>query len=646
MLRRAIEAPTLSSLSVSPDERYAVLRQERSLAEPNAVQANWVLCDLERRRCDTVAEAGEVEFDFSGAMRPQSVVWRPDSQAFFFRRRDRAGPFNLWRFDMRARLASAWVSTKGDVRKLAADGDRLVVVEGPELADVTAADDRLRKEGVRIQSGHTARADLMAGGLIDGRWRPVVQTEIAPRKFSWVAPAETERRYALSMIDGGRTTTSSQIPDSADPGVSSDWGTAILEAESDDAPPRLVVRRDGVAKTCLAEACQGARLVIDGWRQGQVVFRNTDQTDATRLYAWTPGAAHPRLLRQAVGQLFGGGRLLDAGHCAVLKRGVLCIAEDALISAQLELIDGVDGRQVLHRPQEAVDVSQGVSLRRIVWKSVGGRTSGGFVLTPSGAKGPFPLVITSYRCRNFADGAFHRVPELIGPLNGVAVLCAAAGPAPRGGRPVEAHRAFLEDMQAGAAHLVAQGVARADKVAVSGVSFSSEAVLIGLTQGGRFAAAVAGGPTYLDAPFAPGYDLLGNPYARWATELRNLPPHDKDIGPWKALAPSQHAASLSAPLLMNAPESEFRTALPLFYGAANAGRAFELHAYPNEAHLFIEPAHRLSSAVRAWDWLRFWLDGTVDETPVKAPQYARWRGLRARLETLGDARSVGSALSK
>ncbi len=635
LLRRAIEAPTLSSLSVSPDGRFAALRQERALIAQNRVEAEWVLCKLQSKDCRVVSKAGEVEFSLAGAMRAEMVVWRSDSGAFFFRRRDGQGPAGVWRYDLAEDQAVPWLATAGDVRSMVAMGDKVLIEEGPSLDAIASADRALREDGVRIQSGVTARADLMAGGLVDGRWRPVVQTQFGPRDFRWIAPGESQQRYAVSLIDGRRSAAASPAPDTATTASSKLWGDATIEeAPASDAPSerprRLVVRRGDALLPCLAEACQGDKLVVDGWRRGAVIFRNVDATDAVRLYAWTPGAKQPRMLRDAASHLFSGGRLIESGGCAVIDSGVICLAEDPLASARLELLGESVKPQILYSPPGAVDGDPNIRVRRIVWPSVGGRAAGGILLTPADAKGRLPLVITSYRCRNFMDGAFHRVPELAGARNKVAVLCAAAGPAPEGDkRPAPAHQAFLEDMKAGAAYLVAQGVAQPDKIAISGVSFSSESVLIGLTQGGGFAAAVAGGPTYLDAPFAPGYDLLGNPYARWATELRNLPPHDKDFGSWKALAPSQHAAALSAPLLMNAPESEFRTALALFYGATNAGRAFELFAYPDEAHLFIEPAHRFTSAVRAWDWLLFWLNGTVDPNPSKAAQYDRWRGMQA-----------------
>ena len=71
----------------------------------------------------------------------------------------------------------------------------------------------------------------------------------------------------------------------------------------------------------------------------------------------------------------------------------------------------------------------------------------------------------------------------------------------------------------------------------------------------------------------------------------------------------------------------------------------ELHVFPDEAHIKVQPRHRLAVYRRNLDWFRFWLQGHVDPDPAKAEQYRRWRVMAERFaETQArQARSQSSS---
>lgn len=61
----------------------------------------------------------------------------------------------------------------------------------------------------------------------------------------------------------------------------------------------------------------------------------------------------------------------------------------------------------------------------------------------------------------------------------------------------------------------------------------------------------------------------------------------------------------------------------------------ELYAFPDEAHIKLQPRHRLAVYERNLDWFRYWLQDYRDPDGTKAEQYRRWDGLKARWRSRG-----------
>jgi hypothetical protein len=62
------------------------------------------------------------------------------------------------------------------------------------------------------------------------------------------------------------------------------------------------------------------------------------------------------------------------------------------------------------------------------------------------------------------------------------------------------------------------------------------------------------------------------------------------------------------------------------------GKAIEMHVFPEDVHMLIQPIHMLVNFERQLDWFNFWLRGVEDPASEKKNQYARWRLLKTQQE--------------
>jgi dipeptidyl aminopeptidase/acylaminoacyl peptidase len=99
---------------------------------------------------------------------------------------------------------------------------------------------------------------------------------------------------------------------------------------------------------------------------------------------------------------------------------------------------------------------------------------------------------------------------------------------------------------------------------------------------------------------------------------------------WRTISPALNTERIRAPLLMQFSEQEARLATELYARLSNSTTPAELHIFPDEPHLKVQPRHRLAVFQRNLDWFRFWLLGHRDSDPAKAEQYRRWRALAER----------------
>jgi hypothetical protein len=116
---------------------------------------------------------------------------------------------------------------------------------------------------------------------------------------------------------------------------------------------------------------------------------------------------------------------------------------------------------------------------------------------------------------------------------------------------------------------------------------------------------------------------------------------------FERLSATANVEKIQTPLLLNVPDNEYLTSLPLYSAMRGWKKPVEMWVYPDEYHQKIQPKHRYSVYQRNVDWFRFWLKGEEDPDPAKEEQYERWRKLRelqrddlSKTDTsLGEAKS-------
>jgi len=253
---------------------------------------------------------------------------------------------------------------------------------------------------------------------------------------------------------------------------------------------------------------------------------------------------------------------------------------------------------------------------RLTWRACDGLELDGLLLLPRGrtrAGGPFPLVMVLHGGPywRFADDlqvSWASPGEWLA-AEGYAVFC----PNPRGGlghgagfaRSVRARVGIADwpDVESGLDHLVQEGVADPERLALGGWSQGGYMTAWGVTQTSRFCAAVIGaGPSDWGMMVAesdmPTFEASLGGSAGW----EGPGPHRHD-----ELSPISYAHRVTTPTLILHGEDDERVPIGQARFFARALRAhgveFELVSYPREPHTIGERNHLLDLLARWREWL-------------------------------------------
>jgi dienelactone hydrolase len=113
-------------------------------------------------------------------------------------------------------------------------------------------------------------------------------------------------------------------------------------------------------------------------------------------------------------------------------------------------------------------------------------------------------------------------------------------------------------------------------------------------------------------------------YARF-----HLPdPRYDPAGRWDEMSVSHRAREINTPTLIQVDDQEYLNALPLWGAMHDEGKAIEMHVFPDDTHMLMQPIHMLVNFERQVDWFNFWLKHEEDTAPSKRDQYDRWNRLR------------------
>lgn len=263
-------------------------------------------------------------------------------------------------------------------------------------------------------------------------------------------------------------------------------------------------------------------------------------------------------------------------------------------------------------------------LEPISWRSFDGMEIWGLLLTPPGYAGGRRLPLVVY-CHGGPVGGvtlgifpqFMHVPGQIDPYPTEAFASAGYAvlfPMPRGGSGYgeAGHRMIINDwggadyrdIMAGVDHLIARGLADADRLGVMGASYGGFMTNWIVTQTGRFKAASAGASI---ADLADVYYLTdsGDVMAEYFKRPWENPDGYRDH------SPITHAARVTTPLLIQHGDRDPRVPLATaqkFHRALVAlGKTVEFDIYPRGGHVFYEPVQERTVMTRNLEWFRRWI---------------------------------------
>jgi len=361
-----------------------------------------------------------------------------------------------------------------------------------------------------------------------------------------------------------------------------------------------------------------------------LTVRNPARGYAQSLFVWAPTARSLRRPAASDGLL--GGDRYGRSPCAIGRRFAVCVAASAASPPRVERIDLDTGeRRVLYDPSAPL-MDRTVQAEFLAWKDDQGRAFTGYLFAPTtdDPKKPAPLFVTYYLCRGFLRGGEGDEWPLV-PLAeaGVASLCVNGQlPRPDGRDAVEDYNAALAGVTAIIRTLGDRGVIDPRKVGMGGHSFGSETTLWIASHSDLLAAASVSSPAATPAWYWS--HALQSGFRDRAKNQWGLGRPEETPDRWRALSPAFYAEKFHAPILMQMPEQEFRSAIEYVVKMRGSGLPVELWAFAHEPHIKFQPRHKLAAYDRNLDWFRFWLQDYIDPDPKKADQYRRWNEMRDR----------------
>lgn len=379
---------------------------------------------------------------------------------------------------------------------------------------------------------------------------------------------------------------------------------------------------DGKHVICSASFCEGSpgtiRLVahIAGSDTVQI-FSEPDYSRRTSIWTWAPATDKTALLRADTGALDDGS--VAARPCQPIEHYVLCVESGPTRPPRLIRIDLRTGKDVILDDPNAILASKHFPKTRVVfWRDPDGRPWNGVLVLPDGApRQRWPLVITSYYCRGFLRGGLAALtPEFLLAQEGIAALCMNANSDIFGQRDQAGNIAAMKpykDMDASFAAIINQlaleGTIDPTRVGISGHSFSANAATYAISHTKLFRAAAIGSGVTIDPGTYPVLAPAGDSWRKGVYGVIGLPlPTDDPAHVWDQTSPALNARAITAPLLIQAPESEYLFALQQYAYMQDAHKQVEMFIYPGEGHVpNARPIHQFWRNRRAIDWFVKWL---------------------------------------
>lgn len=379
------------------------------------------------------------------------------------------------------------------------------------------------------------------------------------------------------------------------------------------APDALHVRVDGHEFPCPQALCSD---VVALWKRDAhtILFlrRQGVARSETALLRWDLGKGAPQLLHQTTDPWLG---------CQLGPRELVCTAEAATVPRHVIGIDPETGQvHTIYDPNPEFAAIRLGQPERLVWRNAFGIDTFADLVLPAAYRPghPVPLIVVQYDSRGFLrGGTADEFPIQLFAAKGFAVLSFTRPPwyalrdKPRdlfgflqaNQKDWSDRRSVQSSLQIVVERLIARGIADPARIGITGQSDGASTATFALIHSRLFKAAALStcceDPAMM-ASLGPGFEdwYAKSGYPRFNADRPDF---------WKqgSLAPSLGAIP-PVPLLIQAGEEEFRLALPTYAAVKNAGWPAEMYVFPGEAHVKLQPAHRLAVYERNLAWFERW----------------------------------------
>ena len=638
--RELVEVADIEALAPSADGRKIAFRVQRASVADNSYSIDWFVADLATGAALRVADGGKPIYN-DGLIEAETPVWSPDGR-FFYHRALVDGAIGIWRVAADGSGTRPVVVGDSDVEsfELGTDGRTISYVTGPTRDQLERAERDEYDHGILVDATVDPTVNLYHGGFVHGR---LSSQRLIGRWYEhggllWRL-ARVRHRIDLQS---SRELASEVLPQRVLEALTASWKPpglrtmgpdgAVAEASGSDDEPRLEIARTGApAIRCNAAACKD-RIAALVWRPGtsDVLFTTQDEHFRQSLYLWDTGTNRVTPVARSDGQLSGGRS--GSIPCAVTRSTAVCVAASATSPPRLECFRLDNGkREILFDPNAELRLRAQPKVEQLTFKLDDGRVATGTLLfRPGSPPVRAPLFVNYYYCPGYLRGGVGDSYPLA-PLveSGFVVACLNVVPFKQWGDGADRERAALASVASLVRLLNARRWIDPRRVGMGGFSAGSEATMWVAMNSKLLGAAAVASPQYEPTDYWMS-SVRGRDVPRILKDFEQLGSPDEDPKRWKIISPALNVDRIKAPLLMQLPEQEMRAAIELYARLSNTSTPVEMYAFPDEAHIKIQPRHQLAVYSRNLEWFRYWLQDYVDPDPALAPQYERWDVLRRR----------------
>lgn len=641
-LNELVEVADLSGLAASPDGTRIAFRTDRASIQRNGYDLEWHVAELGTAAVRRVGSGGDAIIADPGVLVAEPPIWSPDGRWIFYRALQ-TGEVQIWRSAADGSGSRAVTAEDGDILSIELSADRRGIVYrvAPPRHEIERAELDEYHSGILIDEHVELAQNVFRGAIINGRH---TTQRLTGRWFArggilWSrSPRDRKLDFATLETAAARpnefpTPPSVNLgPVPADVVARSNGGDVATALWNGSESSMTVTRAAGAARpiTCDVAECRTARIVWLAWRPrgDQVIFATADSAHVQTLHLWD---VRPNRVRQLAANdgFLNGGRSASA-PCAIAMMEALCVAAGPASPPRLERVDLQSGamRQIFD-PNATLRSRRWPTTERLQWRSAEGRLFTGTLYLPATGL-PAPLFVNYYRCEGFERGGVgDEWPFAALAAAGIASVCVNATrmSGPQDG--VGQYRAAQGGIETLVALLSNRGTIDRTRIGMGGLSFGSEVTMWTVVHTDLIAAASVASPQF-EASNYWFNGVRGRDHHQLFREVWGLGAPDETPEQWRLLSPALNVEHIRAPLLLQLPEQESRYAIELYARLSNSTTPTELYVFPDEAHIKVQPRHRLAAYRRNIDWFRFWLQDHEDDDPQRADQYRRWRALSER----------------